>query len=107
MCIRDSGRLTPAALSRAVFVSSAPEPGSTAELRAFEAAFEKEFGRPPDPYAVLAWQGTRRVLDAIEAAGPRGRLRREVAERYLALPPLPDAFRAFRIRGGERRYGSG
>jgi branched-chain amino acid transport system substrate-binding protein len=102
-----AGRLTPAALRRAVFVSSAPEPGSTAELRAFEAAFEEEFGRPPDPYAVLAWQGTRRVLDAIEAAGPRGRLRREVAERYLALPPLPDAFRAFRIRGGERRYGSG
>ena len=84
-----------------------PRPGSTAELREFEAAFEEEFGRPPDPYAVLAWQGTRRVLDAIEAAGPRGRLRREVVERYLALPPPPERFTAFRIRGGERRYESG
>ena len=90
-----------------MFVSSAPEPGSTAELREFEAAFEEEFGRSPDPYAVLAWQGTRRVLEAIEAAGPRGRLRREVVERYLALPPPPERFTAFRIRGGERRYVSG
>jgi branched-chain amino acid transport system substrate-binding protein len=100
-------RLAPAALTRAVFVSSAPEPGSTTELRAFEAAFEEEFGRTPDPYAVLAWQGTRRVLDAIAAAGPRARLRREVAERYLALPPLPERFTAFRVRGGERRYEGG
>ena len=87
--------------------ASAPEPGSTSGLRTFEAAFEEEFGRTPDPYAVLAWQGTRRVLDAIEAAGPRARVRREVAERYLALPPLPERFTAFRVRGGERRYTGG
>jgi ABC-type branched-subunit amino acid transport system substrate-binding protein len=100
-------RLVPAARRRAVFVSSAPEPGSTPELRAFEAAFEEEFGRAVDPYAVLAWQGTRRVLDAIVAAGRRANLRREVVERYLALPPLPERFTAFRIRGGEREYVSG
>jgi branched-chain amino acid transport system substrate-binding protein len=95
--------LAPAA--RAVFVTSAPEPGSTAELRDFEAAFEEQFGRPPDPYAALSWQGTRRVLEAIAAAGPRANLRREVVDRYLALPPPPERFTAFRIRGGERRYG--
>jgi branched-chain amino acid transport system substrate-binding protein len=100
-------RLAPAARRRAVFVSSAPRPGSTAELREFEAAFEEEFERPPDPYAVLAWQGTRRVLDAIEAAGTRARVRREVVERYLTLPPPPERFTAFRMRGGERRYDSG
>jgi branched-chain amino acid transport system substrate-binding protein len=97
-------RLTPAARRRAVFVSSAPKPGSTPELRAFEAAFEEEFERAPDPYAVLAWHGTRRVLDALAAAGRRANLRRVVAERYLALPPLPERFTAFRIRGGVREY---
>jgi hypothetical protein len=88
-----------------VFVSGAPEPGSTPELRSFEAAFEEEFGRAPDPYAALAWQGTRRVLDAISAAGRRANLRLVVAERYLALPPPPERFTAFRARaGGEREF---
>ena len=95
------GRLTPAARRRAVFVSSAPRPGSEPE---FEAAFEEAFGRVPDPYAVLTYRATAGVLDAIEAAGPRGRLRREVVERYLAQPPPPEAFTAFRMRGGEREY---
>jgi branched-chain amino acid transport system substrate-binding protein len=97
-------RLGRAARRRAVFVSSAPEPGSTGELREFEAAFEEQFERAPDPYAVLAWEGTRRVLDALAAAGGRANLRREVVERYLALPPLPERFTAFRVRGGEREY---
>ncbi len=96
--------LVAAARRRAVFVSSAPEPSSTPELRAFEADFEAEFGRRPDPYAVLAWEGTGRVLDALAAAGRRANLRREVVERYLALPPLPETFTAFRMRGGEREY---
>lgn len=100
-------RLPPDVLRRAVFVSSAPEPGSTPELRAFEAAFAEEFGRAPDPYAVLAWQGTRRVLEAITAAGRRANLRREVVKSYLALPPPPERFTAFRVRGGRRMYVSG
>jgi len=100
-------RLAPAARRRAVFVTSAPEPGSSSELRAFEGAFEEAFERAPDPYAALAWQGMRRVLDAIAGAGRRANLRRVVAERYLALPPLPDGFTAFRLRGGEREYLSG
>jgi len=100
-------RLPAPARRRAVFVSSAPEPGTTPELRAFEAAFAEQFERPPDPYAVLAWRATRRVFDALEAAGPRANLRRDVAERYLALPPAPEAFTAFRLRDGEREYVGG
>jgi branched-chain amino acid transport system substrate-binding protein len=102
-----AGQLVPAARRRAVFVSSAPEPGSTPALRAFETAFEDAFERAPDPYAVLAWEGMRRVLDALAAAGPRANLRRVVAEQYLALPPPQDGFTAFRLRGGEREYLSG
>jgi hypothetical protein len=35
-----------------------------------------------------------RVLEAIEAAGPRARLRRVVIDRYLALPDPPTGFHA-------------
>lgn len=96
--------LPPAVRRRAVFVSSAPEPGSTPELRAFESAFAGEFGRAPDPYAALAYTAMRRVLQAISGAGSRARLRRVVIERYLALPPAADGFTAFRIRDGRREY---
>jgi branched-chain amino acid transport system substrate-binding protein len=93
------GRLVPAARRRAVFVTSAPEPDAE-----FEAAFEQEFGRTPDPYAALAWRATRGVLDALAAAGRRANLRREVVERYLDDPVPPSPFTAFRLRNGEREY---
>jgi ABC-type branched-subunit amino acid transport system substrate-binding protein len=96
--------LPPAVRRRAVFVSSAPEPGSTAELRDFEQAFTGAFGREPDPYAVLTYRAMGRVLEAISAAGRRARLRREVVARYLALPVAGDGFTAFRVRGGRRAY---
>jgi branched-chain amino acid transport system substrate-binding protein len=92
--------LSPAERRRAVFVTAAPEPGSTAELREFEAAFEESFGRVPDAYAVLAWRATAGILDAIEKAGRRGNLRRVVVEGFLAQPPRPEPFRAIRLRGG-------
>jgi branched-chain amino acid transport system substrate-binding protein len=98
------GRLDAAALRRAVFVSAAPEPGSTEELRSFEDAFQAAFDRRPNPYAVLAFEGTRGVLEAIAGAGDQGRLRRVVAERYLELPPPGEAFTVFRVRDGERVY---
>jgi ABC-type branched-subunit amino acid transport system substrate-binding protein len=85
---------------RTVFVTAAPEPGSTAELREFEAAFEEQFERAPDPYAVLAWRAATGILDAVEAAGRRGNVRPEVVRRFLARPPRPEPFRAFRSRGG-------
>jgi ABC-type branched-subunit amino acid transport system substrate-binding protein len=97
-------RLPPGARRRAVFVTGAPEPGSTSELREFEAAFVEAFGRTPDPYAVLAWRATTGILEAIEAAGSRGNVRPEVVERYLAQPPRPEPFIEFRLRGGERVY---
>lgn len=93
-------QLSPAVRRRAVFVTAAPEPGSTAELRSFEAAFEESFGRVPDPYAVLAWRATTGILDAVEKAGRRGNLRRVVVEGFLAQPPRPVPFRAIRLRGG-------
>lgn len=93
-------RLAPAERRRAVFVTAAPAPGSTAELRRFERAFEASFGREPDPYAALAWRATTGILDAIEQAGRRGNLRRVVVERFLAQPPRPEPFRAIRLRGG-------
>jgi branched-chain amino acid transport system substrate-binding protein len=86
---------------RSVFVSSAPPPRQDL---AFESDFEEEFGRTPDPYAVLAWRAMRRVLQAIEDAGPRARLRRVLAERYFALPEPAFAFRAFRLSDGRRQY---
>jgi len=98
-------QLTGAARRRAVLVSSAPEPGSTGELRGFEDAFAAAFGHRPDPYAVLAWDAGRRVLAAIRAAGPRANLRRAVVERYMELPPVAGGFTAFRVRAdGERTY---
>ena len=92
-------RLDRAARRRAVFVTSAPEP-----IAEFEASFEQEFGRTPDPYAALAWRATRGVLDALAAAGRRANLRRVVAERYLADPVPPSSFTAFRMRDGKREY---
>jgi branched-chain amino acid transport system substrate-binding protein len=94
-------RLDPAARRRAVFVTAAPEPGSAPE---FEDVFEQEFGRTPDPYAVLTWRATQGVLDALAAAGRRANLRRVVAGRFLASPPPPSAFTAFRMRDGKREY---
>ena len=85
-------RLAGPARRRAVFVSSAPDPGSTPELRAFEAAFAEQYGREPDRYAVLGWRAMRRVLDALERAGSEANLRRVVIRRYLELPPPPQRF---------------
>ena len=97
-------RLTGAARRRAVLVSSAPEPGSTDELRGFEDAFTAAFGHRPDPYAVLAWQAERRILEAIRAAGSRANLRRVVVEQYMALPALRHASpRSARVPAGGAR----
>jgi ABC-type branched-subunit amino acid transport system substrate-binding protein len=97
-------RLPAAVRRRAVFVSTAPEPGSTPALRTFEDDFEREFGRRPDPYAVLAYTAMRRVLEAITDAGSRARMRRVVIERYLALPAPDTGFTTFRVRGDRRDY---
>jgi branched-chain amino acid transport system substrate-binding protein len=86
-------RLAPAARRRAVLVSSAPEPGSTPELRAFEAAFRERYGRAPDPYAVVGYEAMRRVLAAIDRAAPRSGVRSRVIGAFFAQPPRPLAYR--------------
>jgi Periplasmic binding protein len=97
-------RLSSPARRRAVMVSSAPEPGSTPELRDFEAAFETTFGRRPGPYAALGWTAMRRVLEALDRAGSRSNVRRVVIGSYFDLPPAPAGFTAFRPRPGEPVY---
>jgi branched-chain amino acid transport system substrate-binding protein len=116
--------LTPAARRRAVLVSAAPEPGSTPELRAFEARLREELGRDPGPYAALGYEAMRSVLDAIERAGRRAARRQAIIDTYLVPgrrtgtllgdyaiepdgerdTPPPQAFTAFRARGGGAAY---
>jgi len=81
-------RLPPRVLRRAVFATNAPERDAE-----FEAAFKQQFGRTPDPSALLGYQAMQRVLQAIEAAGGRAHLRSAVADRYFQLPPVSHAFR--------------
>ncbi len=85
-------------LRRAVFSTSAPARDAT-----FEAAFKQQFGRTPDPYAILGWEAMRRVLQAISHAGPRAHLRRVVIERYFALPPVSHGFRLVSSPASRRR----
>jgi ABC-type branched-subunit amino acid transport system substrate-binding protein len=80
-------RLPASVRRRSRFVTSAP-PRSVS----FEEAFRAQYGRTPSSYAVVAYLAMQRVLDAIEAAGPRARFRREVIAQYLALPPASDRF---------------
>jgi ABC-type branched-subunit amino acid transport system substrate-binding protein len=96
--------LRPAVRRRAVMVSSAPEPGSSPDLRAFEQAFEEQYDRAPGPYAVLAWRAARRVLDAMDAAAPRANLRTAVIDEYFDLPRPQEAFTAFRPLPGGPEY---
>jgi ABC-type branched-subunit amino acid transport system substrate-binding protein len=116
-----AGRLSAAARRQAVLVSSAPEPGSTPELRRFEAAFREQFGREPGPYAAIGYEAMRSVLAAISAAGDRAGTRQAVIDAYFAagerrgtllgdyeLGPrgqiAPARFTAFRVRGGRAEY---
>ncbi|HEX5622435.1 MAG TPA: hypothetical protein VFX51_28685 [Solirubrobacteraceae bacterium] len=82
-----ASRLPRAVRRRSVFVTSAPP-----RDRTFEDAFEAQYGRRPDPYAVLGYRAMQRVLEAIEAAGPRARLRRVTIDRFLKLPAPSTAF---------------
>jgi ABC-type branched-subunit amino acid transport system substrate-binding protein len=116
-----AGRLSPAARRRAVLVSAAPVPGSTAELRSFEAAFREQFGRVPGPYAAIGYEAMRSVLAAITAAGDRANGRQAVIDAYFdaaerggtvlgdyEISPRgqlePARFTAFRVRGGRAEY---
>jgi ABC-type branched-subunit amino acid transport system substrate-binding protein len=114
-------RLGAAARRRAVFVSAAPEPGSTAALRRFEAAFRERFGREPGPYGAIGYEAMRSLLAAITAAGERANNRQAVIDAYFAaaehsgtvlgdyrIGPRgqlePARFTAHRVRGGRAEY---
>jgi ABC-type branched-subunit amino acid transport system substrate-binding protein len=115
-------RLQGAAARRAVLVSSAPEPGSTPALRAFETAFERAFERPPGPYAALGHAAMETVLGALEraAADDQAGQRRRVLREYFSGGPSDTVagplrvlgsgevaaprFTAFRLAGGRREY---
>jgi branched-chain amino acid transport system substrate-binding protein len=116
-----ASRLSPAARSHAVFVSSAPQPGSTAALRRFEAGFREQFRRDPGPYAAVGYDAMRAVLDALHAAGDRADVRQAVIDAYFRSGPRRDGllgdtrvardgsaeparFTAFRLRGGRADY---
>jgi ABC-type branched-subunit amino acid transport system substrate-binding protein len=80
-------------LPRAVYVSSAPEPGSTPELRAFEQAFQERYGRVPGRYAVLGYEAMRSVIGALDRAAPRTNLRQRVIEAHAVEPRGFTSFR--------------
>jgi ABC-type branched-subunit amino acid transport system substrate-binding protein len=116
-------RLTPAAARRAVLVSAAPEPGSTPALQRFEAAFRREFGRAPGPYAAIGHAAMSSVLSAIAHAGKRAGDRQAVIDAFfraggadtvlgrLSVRESGDLaeprFSVSRLRGERREYLSG
>jgi branched-chain amino acid transport system substrate-binding protein len=98
-------RLDGAAARRAVFVSRAPRPGSTPELRRFEAAYRTAYDRAPGPYAALGHAVMASVLrDGIERAGERAGERRRLIDTYLAASRPSWRWSAFRLRDGRPRY---
>jgi len=116
-----AGRLSAAARRRAVLVSSAPEPGSTEQLRRFEAAFRERFEHEPGPYAAIGYEAMRSVLEAIAAAGDRAGTRQAVIDAYFGAAEhrgtvlgdyeigpggqlSPARFAAFRVRGDRAEY---
>lgn len=100
-------RLDASARARAVFVSSAPEPGSTPALRRFEAEFRARFGHAPGPYAAVGHAAMLAVLDAIARAGPEANEREAVIRAFFAARRPAPGFTAYRLRGGRREYVGG
>jgi len=116
-----ASRMSAAARRHAVFVSSAPQPGSTPALRRFEATFRAQFRRDPGPYAAVGYDAMRAVLDALRAAGDRAVVRQDVIDAYfrpgerrggllgdMRVAPdgsrVPAHFTAFRLHGGRSAY---
>jgi branched-chain amino acid transport system substrate-binding protein len=83
----------------------------------FAAAFEREYGRPPGPYAAYGYEAMALVLDAIERAGSGAEDRRAVLDELLATRDRDsvigtysitaignttlDAIAGYRLRDGE------
>jgi len=98
-------RLPAAAADRALFVSRAPEPGSTAALRRFEVAFREHYEQQPGPYAVVGHSAMESLLrDGIAGAGARANERQQVIDAYLGASRPPAVWSAYRLRDGGRSY---
>jgi branched-chain amino acid transport system substrate-binding protein len=65
--------------SRLRLTASAQDPSQLPpDAKRFETAFEREYGRPPGPYAAYGYEATLLVLDAIQRAGSDAEDRRAV-----------------------------
>jgi branched-chain amino acid transport system substrate-binding protein len=60
-----------------------PERQLPAAARAFATRFRTTFGRSPDPSALLSFEATRVILDAIRRAGPKGNQRAAVIHAFF------------------------
>ena len=98
-----AGRLSAGARRRAVLVSRAPRPGSTPELRRFEASFTERFGRRPGPYAALGYEAMRSVLWAVERAGEDANRRSAVIDASFRGPERGWLLGRWRTRPDGRR----
>jgi ABC-type branched-subunit amino acid transport system substrate-binding protein len=95
-------RLSPAARSRAVLVSSAPAAGSARD-RAFQADFRRRLGRSPGPYAAVGYEAMRSVLGALGRAGNRANVRQAVIDAYLSAPERQSLLGPLKVdRSGDR-----
>ena len=75
----DSDALAGEVESRLRLTASAQDPSQLPpDAKRFETAFEREYGRPPGPYAAYGYEATELVLDAIERAGSDAEDRRAV-----------------------------
>ena len=91
--------------ARPLFVSRAPRPGSSPDIRRFERLFESHYGRAPGPYAYLGYEAMRSVLrDGIRRAGDEANVRAEVIEAYMRGPLPESEWSAFRLRDGRPEY---
>jgi ABC-type branched-subunit amino acid transport system substrate-binding protein len=92
-------RLSAAARRRAALVSSAPISGGSAEQRAFEATFRREFGRTPGPYAAVGYEAMRSVLGALVRAGNGANKRQRVIDAFLTAPERPSLLGPLKVDG--------
>jgi ABC-type branched-subunit amino acid transport system substrate-binding protein len=81
--VREGLRVPRAARDRVRLVTSAPAPGSTPQLRAFERDFRAAFDREPGPYAAVGYVAMNDVLATIRRAGKRANRRSVIADDFV------------------------
>jgi branched-chain amino acid transport system substrate-binding protein len=66
--------------------------------RRFIQDYQSEFGSPPGPYAVEAWDAARMLIEALEGAGPS---RESVLARFASISRFEGLGSAYAFAGGE------